>query len=265
MKGIPCIEAESKRRSSKNEGRKRPRGEETIPIIPPPSIAPTSSPLSSDFTHAQEATLDDVVWNMLFGEQPNDVPHPPSMHAFTPEEMEYLSKQMKETGHLIPLEPEVAASYRKIWEKLVDLRRFVTPEQKERIQAQFRQQLQIACDVARACDTPTIIWERNLVVHFLNKSAVDLLGWNLPLPQHNRLAFFHFLSPEMGDFIRTHTQKAYMEILSDTCSSRSGFRRLDCQEMTYKMCNFVLSFKRDVLGLPQLFMLQMIPDPEPIT
>jgi len=98
-----------------------------------------------------------------------------------------------------------------------------------------------------------------------------------PLSHHHIFDMRQIFSPEMGKFLKGNLMRVYLEQMNDSTCCRGGFRRIDVpvslfvlssvadveQDSPFLMCNFIISVKRDRLGLPQLFVLHIIPDTKP--
>ncbi|PRP87121.1 hypothetical protein PROFUN_01383 [Planoprotostelium fungivorum] len=169
----------------------------------------------------------------------------------------------EEEGQLKP-DTTVKETIDLIRKKMRALCRFVNSEQKESLHQGFQQQLQVMSTSAHHSDTPTIIWDRSMTIHYYNQSAHLTLGLTCPLPCRDDTTLLRVFSPPMAQMIRRYIHQSYLEQKSDSVFCRSKYGRADCirkEGEEYRMCNFVLSVKRDLLMLPQLFILQIQPDP----
>ncbi|PRP88530.1 ubiquitin C-terminal hydrolase L3 [Planoprotostelium fungivorum] len=250
-KGIECIESITKQR----KGPKSKRIEET-----------TSSALHSNDSADQFAynlpspaisTDMERLWNMLVPDIEEQVP--PSMFVRTDQQYEDLLNTMSRFGHNIPT--ETMERLKRIQSKQGDLQKFITPEQKEDILVDFEKQLQSYTTMASLSDVPTIIIDRAPCVRYLNFAATNLFSWTLPLPQPDPSSIFHILSPEATQQLLVSTTQNLE--WQERIYFRSGYRNMQEKEPHYESANYVCTIKKDLLGLLQLIIIQMLPDQVP--
>ncbi|PRP79033.1 hypothetical protein PROFUN_13194 [Planoprotostelium fungivorum] len=190
-----------------------------------------------------------------------EISEPPSLCAVLKKDFEIYVEYLRREG--IIFDTNVKSKLDTIDQKIVEMKQFTTPQQKEQLLSDFTKQLSIAIEAARNCQVPTIISDRSVVVHYVNDAAASLLSWSHPLPYRDREAWLHIMSPEMLSFLMENSIRINMECIVDrTVYHRASFRSLDCKDRVYRKCNYAISTKRDLLGLPQLTTLQLLPDPE---
>ncbi|PRP87609.1 hypothetical protein PROFUN_04636 [Planoprotostelium fungivorum] len=188
---------------------------------------------------------------------------PPALYVPSEQELEEFEKIFLTNGHSQEGFAAVRRTALIVRNKMNEIKKFVTVDQREYLWVHFKEQLQAHKEMAQISDTPTLIWERCNALHFINKAAIQLLGWVRPMPYRENSDLLHVLSPQMSDFLRVFLIKSFLDGAMTADSYRAGYRRVENQKPEYKMCNFIVSVKRDLLGLPQLFVMQMVPDPEP--
>ncbi|PRP86802.1 tyrosyl-tRNA ligase [Planoprotostelium fungivorum] len=251
-KGFECVESATKPR----KGPKSRRIEETA------STALHSSNDSADqficnIPSPVVSTDMERMWKMLVPDTEELVP--PSMHIRTDEQYEDLRNTMTKFGH--NLSTEMMEILKRIRIKQGDLRKFITPEQKEDLLVDFEKQLQNYTMMASFSDVPTLIFDRASCVRHLNSSAIDLLSWTHPLPHADSSSLFHILSPDASQHVFTcATQDQEWQ---EKMYFRSEYRSLKEKEPHYHKANYVCTVKRDLLGLSQIFIIQLLPDQVP--
>ncbi|PRP82338.1 hypothetical protein PROFUN_10242 [Planoprotostelium fungivorum] len=244
-KGIDCVDAPTKPRG----GPKKKRNDANLAFSSEAPAMTANDVVISPQVNTMDGSSDiDQLWNMLM--MPEEDVMPPSMHLQSPEERENFHTILAKSdrGHTIP--PSMRPKFEMIRKK------------KESLRLHFDRQLEEYIHMASMSDTPIIIWERSFVVHYLNPPAIELLSWTHPLPDRERISLMHILSPDAALHIGYNVLKAYESNFHERGYFRSSFRNLKERVFTFRKANFVCTIKRDILGLPHLYIVQMLPDPE---
>ncbi|PRP84637.1 hypothetical protein PROFUN_07887 [Planoprotostelium fungivorum] len=275
-KGFDCIEAPTQKRGA---GKKRKVQESTDSgsqeiqspthldslVSPPLDTIPSPGDITSS-DGIDCGSLDDL-WALLIDNQDqtsapvDDNEEPPSLHIKSNEELARSQALMASKGHYL-IDSKIIDKWREIAKKVAEVSKFITPQQKTQMKIDFKNQLNLYRGMAELNDVPTTLMDRTSKIQYLNTSMIDLLGWTVPLPCPDKIHMLHIMSPTWGASMAKFTQRSYLEASHDVVTFRAGFRRLDCQEMVYKDCSVMASVKRDIFGFPQLFVIQMIPDPQ---
>ncbi|PRP75123.1 hypothetical protein PROFUN_03959 [Planoprotostelium fungivorum] len=223
------------------------------------------------YSHYDAANVPSFQFGLTFGELEASWPtaeseaDPPSFRHKNPGNLilcRYV-RQHEESG-LLRVDPQMRESCESITAKIDSVRKFLNDQQKEDLRLGFFQQLQTYAEAAHLSDTCTLVWDRAMVVHVVNQPAAELLGWRYPLPSKDTHQLIRMFSPEMAQMIIKNVLRVHLDTMKESVVCRSTFSRVDFMDApNYKTCNFVLSVKRDLMMLPQLFVLQIIPDPPP--
>ncbi|PRP82349.1 hypothetical protein PROFUN_10253 [Planoprotostelium fungivorum] len=233
------------------------------PVISPAETSPrltgsggeTSYMETGDSSSPSELTIDrNELWRTLL---PGEESSPPSLYVIPSQEAEDISSTLKNSGHP-GITPELARKFEKFTTQLMQMRKFITPQQKENMRIDFEGQLEKSKIMATESDVPTIIWERSFIVHHVNRSASDLFGWEPVLPSKDFESLFRIFSKEAGSLIGDHAIRAHESHFHEKAYFRAGIRNVKDEQ--YRMANMVYTIKKDVLGLPQLYVLQILPD-----
>ncbi|PRP89476.1 hypothetical protein PROFUN_01339 [Planoprotostelium fungivorum] len=144
----------------------------------------------------------------------------------------------------------------KIHERIDRWRSIITSEQRETISTDFKSTLEL-------CPVPTIIFDRSLNTHHMNEPFKQMVGWeDEPLPTTNPLPLIEnsqkiFLDSQV-ELLHWHMGVRERESQVRTEEFRELMER---QDDVYTEGHGMITIKRDQIGLPLLFVCQMIPDP----
>ncbi|PRP75914.1 hypothetical protein PROFUN_15367 [Planoprotostelium fungivorum] len=234
--------------------RRGPKPKKQKATVVPSDLTNTAQlcPFSDDDTLQEQLQ---EFWSSLYDPTVRLAENPPSLHLNSGEEISRFREGCDLSGEALLTE-----KWNQIAEKIIDLRRFITSEQRQQMLIDFENQVQMHASSARDNDVPTAVWDRSLKCHFMNQPFIDLVNWTHPLPSDDKLQLVHIFSPETVVFLKKNTQRSYLETTKDSVCLSAGYRRVDEEDNVYQGCNAMITVKRDVLGLPQLFIFQMIPD-----
>ncbi|PRP78619.1 hypothetical protein PROFUN_13472 [Planoprotostelium fungivorum] len=232
-----------------------PSQSQIIQHSPPPfAEAPPSSSSGNVATSGGESspTHDDPSGNSS---------NPPSFYIRSEEEKLQMKSIFVAKGLKHMSDPERASIWEKLTTRVEGLRRFVTIQQKKQLIDDFWSNLKTYSDASDLIDVPTIIWERSMKIHHLNAPFRKLCQWDLPLPHPDFLCIMQMFSLESVEFLAKSLPYAFVDSRLNTFHQRLGIRSLHSTEEKYTEGNAVVSIKRDVFGLPSLFVCHFSPDP----
>lgn len=108
--------------------------------------------------------------------------------------------------------------------------------------------------------TPTIIWERSLVVHYVNQAFFDLNGFPFKIPSDiNDYALIQALS---GTTLKNYYLVLAQDFFNVSVNSllvSAGIRDFRSDRERYVEGILCITIKRDMIGLPLIFVGNFLP------
>ncbi|PRP74081.1 hypothetical protein PROFUN_08705 [Planoprotostelium fungivorum] len=163
-------------------------------------------------------------------------------------------------------------------QKIFAYREFVTQEQKKMMKEQFNEMLSVFIKTANTISVPTVVWDRTGVIHYANDGYIELTDFSGTLPSTSEDLFMmemvssstlSSLAILMRDiFPKPDTKNAVIEgeaRLWTKCNAVNKFIHSFERDNFYVHGQIYLTIKRDVLGLPCLFMTHFFPYPNKST
>lgn len=148
--------------------------------------------------------------------------------------------------------------------KIETVRRFLTPEQKRFMKESFENDLRtLAYGASNHC-TPVIIWEKNGAIHFVNQAFRETTGWKEQTPTQENWAIMETLSDSSLLEIHSVMNETLMNPEMKTMSLAIEFKRFDLEGEEFVTGSAIITVKRDVFGLPQLFCMHYVPLPKSV-
>jgi len=145
--------------------------------------------------------------------------------------------------------------------QLVAIREGLNPEAVMEIMRSFETYITNFGGLFNELGTPSLIWERSGIIHYMNQAYLDLTGFNSPIPTPvDDFAFIEALSNEgLGKYVDCLTQlflSGRPAALVDTFTFSTGIKAAGSGWIQGTMC---FTVKRDLLGLPLVFVGNFLP------
>eukprot|EP01117_Protostelium_nocturnum_P007151 TRINITY_DN2567_c0_g1_i1.p1 TRINITY_DN2567_c0_g1~~TRINITY_DN2567_c0_g1_i1.p1 ORF type:complete len:424 (-),score=108.64 TRINITY_DN2567_c0_g1_i1:318-1589(-) len=212
---------------------------------------------------------------------------PPSLFIRSNETVFTLARIMVAKG--IISQSEIYEHFEKMKEsaqKIQEIRKFITPEQKIMMKQEFDFSLLEFKTGAEKIGVPCLLWERSGIVHHVNQAFIDMTGFSMNLPSSvNEFALLKIFSStslsHYSKFIRenyfsTGITRKILAAGIKIWNSPNGVPRVESQtkesegsvpsitdfcEGPYIEGTICITIKRDILGLPMIMCGHFLPSP----
>jgi len=161
--------------------------------------------------------------------------------------------------------PEKAAifdSMKPLHGQMMAIREGLKPEAAMEIMKSFDSYITTFGNLFNELGTPSLMWVRSGIIHYMNQAFMDLTGFNSPIPTAlDDFAFIEALSIEgLGrymDYLSNVFLSGRPPAQTDTFTFRTGIKAESSGCIQGILC---VTMKRDFLGLPLVFIGNFLPD-----
>ncbi|PRP74297.1 hypothetical protein PROFUN_11799 [Planoprotostelium fungivorum] len=160
--------------------------------------------------------------------------------------------------------------------KVKRLREFVTPEQRASMKSDFESGLESFRYISNTVSVPTVVWDRTAVVHHANQSFAEATGFCMETPtRREQMVTIEMSSPDTLVAINSLMKREMQPRLTDPSMPMDAevtvwnvnnknlplYKTSVINGRLYLVGQMYVTTKRDIFGLPLLFMSHFFPYP----